>query len=375
MPIFHVGRPLFGFEGHSNKHFLEWSPDGTHIIFNKDIGFRSDYSDSTIWVVDAEGTLLRTIVDTNPVSLDWAPTLMLYGIHASVSPDGSRIVYSTCEYESQGLGSRWYPDYWQGRDKYHYEIATIAIEGGAPERLTENVYLDHHPVWSPDGTRIAFIANPQNLYFNRGQLFTMSPDGSNVSEVMGTAHDRVSFYPPVWSPDGQRLAFIVNKGQFNPFKRILYTVRLDGSELKEIGETTTMPTWSPDSGRVAFAMSDEEGAAIYAARPDGTDLHQVWSSGPGETHPPITQVLWSPDGSEILVVSGRLWAIRPDGSGLSRIGVFKSSHLGGPCRVVVRWVQDCCPWLGAHLSNLCTLVCYFNGPRRDGRAGPGESGG
>ena len=118
--------------------FVAWTPDGSHILF--DDGTR-------VMKVDVEGTELETIVDANPGH--W----FLLGFHADLSADGSRIVYSSCEYWIDGLdtyGTRWFPE----RGKYNYEIATVALDGSAPERLTEDPAIDHYPVWSPDMTHI-----------------------------------------------------------------------------------------------------------------------------------------------------------------------------------------------------------------------------
>ena len=81
----------------------------------------------------------------------------------------------------------------------------------------------------------------------------------------------------MWSPDGQRLAFTAHEippprhSASTPLERILYTIRLDGSELSRLGEATTLPTWSPDSERVAFGLAD----VIYTVRYDGTDRREV----------------------------------------------------------------------------------------------------
>ena len=50
----------------------------------------------------------------------------------------------------------------------------------------------------------------------------------------------VAFAPPVWSPDGERLAFLVNEGQHLPYRRVLYTARADGTEMTRIAETMSV---------------------------------------------------------------------------------------------------------------------------------------
>ena len=75
-----------------------------------------------------------------------------YGIHADLSPDGSRIVYSSCEFPTEGTVT------YSERENYNYEIVVINLDGTGQRRLTENHVLDHYPVWSPDGSRIAFLS-------------------------------------------------------------------------------------------------------------------------------------------------------------------------------------------------------------------------
>ena len=230
---------------------------------------------------------MRTIVDANPGNS------FQYGFYADVSPDGTRVVYSSCEYPRCPKGTDCEevevdPD---DRRAFDYEIATIGIDGTSPERLTRNGHSDHYPVWSPDGKRIAFLVS-RNLARSDVDvsLFTMSADGSDV-KVLTPPTVRVGLYPPVWSPDGRWLAFVAEGG-------VLWTVRADGGyHPNRIGRTSAVPSWSPDSEWLAYA----DGAGIHRARPNGQWFAQVWEKS--KEYRPITMVSWSPDGSELLFVT------------------------------------------------------------------------
>ena len=278
---------------------------------------------------------------------------MEYGHYASVSPDGLRIVYSTCEFRTKSLADKYHYYDWGGHETYHYEIATVGVDdvplvgltenqhfdhypawspdgilggvdGGSSVRLTENEHYDHYPVWSPDGERIAFVANPVDSEVLGLRLFTMSPDGSGVFEV---SDESAALYPPAWSADGRRIAFVAI--ELEPpsgwYSNVLYTVRPDGSELTRVnrvgGMSAFRPSWSPDSEALAFASVDGRKVTIYTVKADGTDLREVWKREYHDRfHPPVSQVSWSPDGAELLVVTyGVIWVGHLDGSGWHRL--------------------------------------------------------
>ena len=264
-------------------HFVDWTPDGSGLI----------YDDGTaVMVVNADGSGRRTVVNANPVSPHFQ-----YGFHADLSPDGSHIAYTSCQYQSKHM-------------TLGFEIASVAIDGSNSRRLTENINIVHYPAWSPDGRSIAFV---RGFHYSTS-LRVMLEDGSEQQDLtledprdpLGYSLD-VYLAAPAWSPDGQQLAFVVPRARHRAHE-FLYTVRADGSELSEISETDSPPSWSPDGSRLAFAKLDGEDVVLYTVKSDGsdpraitkiTDRETFW--GPLRSDEILVPTLaWSPEGSQIM---------------------------------------------------------------------------
>ena len=285
----------------AERHFLAWTPDGTHLIFNfVSVDGRgldeSPYDNTAFWLVDAAGSRLDMIVDANPGHVSE------YGHHADLSPDGTRLVYASCEYHFPPLKQN------AERRDFDYEIAVVVLDGTGQQSLTKNTHMDHYPVWSPDGSRIAFLAAPLTLRFHKNdeellELFTMARDGTDVRRVVPTGEYGLTLAPPVWSPDGERLAFLANTDHSVLLSRDLYTVRTDGTEMTLLAEeVVSIPDWSPDGVRLAVAKNAGDDVALFTLAPDGSDLERIitiatqdslmWNS--------IYTVAWSPDGTQLL---------------------------------------------------------------------------
>ena len=229
----------------------------------------------------------------------------------SMSPDGGRLVYSTCRYPPtrlQHVAER------LDREDYKYEIAISKIDGTDPERLTFDDSYSNFPMWSPDGTRIAFLSgrHVREIYSASfsAHLYTMAPDGSEVQDLTLGLHAIVN-HPPQWAPDGRRLAFA---GRDAEGKRAIYTMGADGTDVKRIPAAVSGPSWSPDGERIAFARPDGAEVALVTVAADGSDAQRVttidgWHPPHGEpdpTHAWIETVAWSPAGEQILYTCGRV---------------------------------------------------------------------
>jgi dipeptidyl aminopeptidase/acylaminoacyl peptidase len=122
----------------------------------------------------------------------------------------------------------------QGVDRGLWILGT---DGGEPAKLAEG----SSPAVSPRGDRAAFLKD--------GQIHTALLDGSAEAERL--FHVRRGAGPPSWSPDGSRIAFVASRGNHSfvgvydlESRKLLYldpSVDRDGS-----------PAWAPDSRRVAF---------------------------------------------------------------------------------------------------------------------------
>lgn len=127
--------------------------------------------------------------------------------------------------------------------------------------------FDFSPIFSRDGTRIAFIRS--NGLLTEPAILTMmiaNADGSGLHAVTPPTQSLEWFD---WSPDGTRIAYMA-KGQ-------LWVADARGGEptLLPGAKPAHFPTWLPPDGREIVYRLEATHPAIMAIRPDGTGAHQL----------------------------------------------------------------------------------------------------
>ncbi len=382
---------------HQQGH-VSWSADGTTLYWRHL---------SDIYAVSVDGSGLRQVIDSKLTGADaplpglsgliWVPTSF------GLSPDGTQVVYSSCDFPDPRLAAR--EGYMPEAADYQYEIVRAPIAGGAPQRLTAHRNFDNFPSWSPDGARIAFLSNRHSVLGGRHQvhLYTMTPDGSDIQDLTPDLAAVIQ-HPPQWAPDEQRLAFVAYSRDSRAAPLLeqhpdVYTVRVDGSELRRLAAAVSSPVaWSPDGQRLAFAQAVDDTVVLVTVAADGSDRQQLvpiegWQQGDGDAPAHwawINSVAWSPDGTRILVSvnerqpafivgldsphrrdvgilrrpHGRFHGVRaaawsPDGSRIALLGPSLVAIVpadGGPIRGLAEHVGSAAGWRPLNASELDTPV-------------------
>jgi Tol biopolymer transport system component len=179
-----------------------------------------------------------------------------------------------------------------------FEIFSVGVDGKDRRNLSRNALDERNPVVSPNGRRIAFTRWGGSLDDPRTGIWLMKPDGSAQTKLAGT--NLLAW--PLWSPDGTRVAF--SGGSYDPdgYTYAVVVLRLADGQLTTI-EDASEPTWAPDGKRLAF-LSDPIGSYrtgfrnLSVADADGTNRRKVFTlESPGISSPP----LWSTRGSLVAV--------------------------------------------------------------------------
>ena len=210
------------------------------------------------------------------------------------------------------------------------EIYTMRPGGTAQRVTTSNNSSD--PVYSPDGSKIAFVAGGTGGY----DIFVMNADGTGRRQVPSTASADLQ---PAWSPDGKKIAFVANTLALNgQTDSEIWVMNIDGSGKRPITNASfseTQPAWSPDGSKIAFSS---DGVDVWVMNADGTNSINLTPNSPTGCSPNCYQggddaPAWSPDGSKIAYVHGygppsnpnagggvpNIWTMDPNGDNKTNV--------------------------------------------------------
>ena len=189
---------------------------------------------------------------------------------------------------------------------YTLDVRNLSSASNIATNLTQNVDNDWAPVWSPDGQRIAFLSNRDG----NTEIYVMAADGSDPTNLTQNAGIDGN---PVWSSDGQRIVFESNRDGDTE----VYVMAADGSDPTNLTQNAGddwAPVWSLDGQRIAFLSNRDGNTEIYVMAADGSDPTNLTQNVDNDWAP-----VWSPDGQRIAFLSNRdgnteIYVMAADGS-------------------------------------------------------------
>jgi Tol biopolymer transport system component len=260
-------------------------------------------------VVNADGSGQQTIGDSI--------LLQTYSGGFSWSPDGSQIVYMAVVDPTE--------------QTWRSELRMVNVADGSEVPLPEQ-RLGYLPAWSPDGTKIvfgAFVGEPDPDGNRETELFLMDSDGKNVQQITDRPGTDVA---PSWSPDSTRIVWWAEKPATTepaqPSVSLILMMDVASGQITELGEGS-IPVWSPDGQHVAFVLEEQPPPGVVQSETN-VDIYTV-DVGTGErkqlTQGTSTNLwpTWSPDGQRIAFVSDRdsatgdIYVMNADGTDVRRL--------------------------------------------------------
>ncbi len=153
------------------------------------------------------------------------------------------------------------------------DLFVAPIDGSAsPRCLTiDNLALDTHPRFSPDGRTLAWLAMTRPGYEADKQTIMLKPWPDGEARALTAQWDR-SAGSLAWSPDGRTIYTVAdNLGQ-----RSLFAVDVAGGQAREVVKMGTVDAPQPAGERILYALDTlTSPVELFSVRPDGSDVRQI----------------------------------------------------------------------------------------------------
>lgn len=251
---------------------LAWSPDGQYIAFES--APSGAYEDFDIWLVAADGTGLRNLSATP----DWVESTPVW------SPDSQQIIYTS------GAG----------------QLYIFDLPSGAVRQLTQRKG-DHEalawlPTQSVTPTTVVMPAqNTQSLrklaFTKDNNLYTIDEDGSGLRNLTNREAAEMQTIPYAWSDDGRQIACLLDGDIY------LIDVETGAQQKLSSGLDASLIDWHDTFLAVLRHVADPTAVAIQfrLAYLDVTQPQQITDLAPKISILPMgsgadARLAWSPDG-------------------------------------------------------------------------------
>jgi dipeptidyl aminopeptidase/acylaminoacyl peptidase len=172
------------------------------------------------------------------------------------------------------------------KDRFDHELVLFDVEGGKQRVLTYDRPSVSHPRWSPDGDRLAFIADAGSAKEDRAQVFVMPMNGGDARRITHAPEGVQQF---AWSPDGKQIAFATEDEPVDKKAREKH------DDAFEVGDNDYLAREAPTPTHIWLVYA--EGGKARRLTSGTWSLPTV--PPPGSPSSPLS---WSPDGKSIVFV-------------------------------------------------------------------------
>ena len=286
-------------ESQDSEGSPRWSPDGRYISFTSSRPGKT--KGNQVWLLDRQGGEAVQLTDLKGrlQSYEWSPDskrLALVvgdpdpeadqpdaggaGAAADRTPKAPKpIVIDRYHYKQDVAGYLL-----SGRHSYIY---LFDIASKKTDRLTKGSFDESNPVWSPDGSRIAFTSNhlPDPDRVPDPQVFLANAQPGSVENQITNFETRGTGGRPAWSPDGKWIAFLVgDERKWNAYNMSrLAMVPADGSAAPTIltnnlDRAVSSPYFSEDGKSIVVLESDDRWDYPVSVTVAGQSVQKMLSS-------------------------------------------------------------------------------------------------
>jgi dipeptidyl aminopeptidase/acylaminoacyl peptidase len=270
---------------------------------------------------------------------------------ARLSPDGRSMVYAVATVDAE--------------EQEHVALWVQSLETGAARQLTAGRGCDTSPEWSPDGRQIAFSSTRDG----KAQIYLIPVDGGEARAL--TALEQGVGGGPIWSPDGSQIAFTAAPAPppdlSKPYQVGRHVYRFDALGYLD-GAIQSLYILSVDGGEPQRLTNDDQHASALGWSPDGTEILVLSTMRPDihdAYHGQLRAVSLAGDVRELTAgwgyATSAAWT--PDGRRVVFYGVPSGRPIGTKNDV---WVVDRAG--GAPECRTATLVYHSGGALQDDMA-------